>query len=304
MAPGAPASSATPFLPEGLLLDLLAVSLTGVNVLRPRYGPAGQLTDFFFAYINPAAQRITGQPQQPAETLCTLYPNSVLNGIFDFYRRVFETGEAGLYQVNYQADGLNNYFHVAARRSGEFLLASFTNTSDQDRSPVEEALRQSQAREQAARAAAEARQAELTRLFEQSPVAIAVLRGPAYVIELANAEMGRIWGRPAAQTVGRPIFEALPDTLDQGFEPLFADVLQHGTPYELQEVAVTHDRGHTGRPLLGYFNLTYRPQYAADGSITGILIMATEVTDQVLARQQLEQLNTEELTLLNAEMMG
>jgi hypothetical protein len=52
MAPGASASPATSSLPEGLLLDLLAVSLTGVNVLRPLHGPAGELTDFFFIYIN------------------------------------------------------------------------------------------------------------------------------------------------------------------------------------------------------------------------------------------------------------
>jgi hypothetical protein len=52
MAPGASASPATSSLPEGLLLDLLAVSLTGVNVLRPLHGPAGELTDFFFVYIN------------------------------------------------------------------------------------------------------------------------------------------------------------------------------------------------------------------------------------------------------------
>jgi hypothetical protein len=86
---------------------------------------ADELTGFFFVYINPAAQ-----PEQPAGTLGTHYPNSVTNGVLDFCRRVFTTGKANLYQVNYQADGLDNYFHVAARRSGELRLVSFTDTSD------------------------------------------------------------------------------------------------------------------------------------------------------------------------------
>jgi PAS domain-containing protein len=73
---------------------------------------------------------------------------------------------------------------------------------------VEEALRQSQAREQAARADAEARRAELTRTFAQAPVAIAILRGPAYTIEFANFRMSQLWGRPVGHLQGQPHFEA------------------------------------------------------------------------------------------------
>jgi signal transduction histidine kinase len=158
---------------------------------------------------------------------------------------------------------------------------------------AERQLRESQAGEQAARAEADREKANVLRLFEQVTIAIALLQGPDYRIELANPEMLRIWGRTSAQVLNQPVFSALPEIANQGFEAIFADVLAHGTPYDLREVPVQIDRGHTDRPTLGYFHLMYRPQYDARGHITGIITTAVEVTEQVQARQQLEQLNEE-----------
>ncbi|MGI4865398.1 MAG: PAS domain-containing protein [Janthinobacterium lividum] len=158
---------------------------------------------------------------------------------------------------------------------------------------AERRLRESQASEQAARAEADQEKTNVLRLFEQVTVAIALLQGPDYRVALANPEMLCIWGRTPAQALNQPVFAALPEIASQGFEAIFADVLQHGTPYDLQEVPVRIDRGHTDRPTLGYFHLMYRPQHDAQGRITGIITMAVEVTEQVQARQHLEQLNQE-----------
>ena len=122
---------------------------------------------------------------------------------------------------------------------------------------------------------------------------MALFQGPDCVIELANEPMATIWGRPLAQVLGQPVFDALPYVQGQGFEALFADVLAQGTPHDLHEVPVTIDRTHLGHPALGYFNLTYRPQRNAQGHITGIITCAYEVTEQVRTRQQTEQLNAE-----------
>ena len=173
----------------------------------------------------------------------------------------------------------------------QFIIQSVQDITA--RRVAERQLRESQAGEQAARAAADLEKANVLRLFEQVTVAIALLQGPDYRVELANPEMLRIWGRTAAQTLNQPVFAALPEIAGQGFKAIFADVLQHGTPYDLREVPVQLDRGHTDRPTLGYFHLMYRPQHDAQGRITGLITMAVEVTEQVQARQQLEQLNQE-----------
>ena len=156
---------------------------------------------------------------------------------------------------------------------------------------AEQRLRESQAAEQAARADAQEQRTELHRAYQEAPVAMGLLRGPDFVVEWANPRMGQLWGRPLAQVLGRPHFEALPDLAGQGFEQVFADVLATGTTRTLQEQLV-----HIGQDQLsyhGYFNITYQPVYDGPQRVTGILASAVEVTEQVLARQQVQQLNQE-----------
>lgn len=137
-------------------MSRLAVSLTAVNLLRPLYAPNGtDIVDFILDYLNPAAQRMADLPEQPGITALTRFPEMAANGTFDFYRRTYLAGTPGNFEINYQADGLDNYYRIAAQRCGEVLVASFTDTTDQTRTLVEQALRVSQAVEKAARAEVE-----------------------------------------------------------------------------------------------------------------------------------------------------
>ena len=74
------------------------------------------------------------------------------------------------------------------------------------------------AREQVARREAELQKQHLHALFMEAPVAIAVLRGPSYVVELANASICEIWRRRHDQVIGRPLFDALPGIARPGVE--------------------------------------------------------------------------------------
>ena len=289
----APPAEAADFAAE-LLPTLLNVSLTAVCVLRPVYGgadgagKAGELTDFLIDYLNPTGQRMVGPPQ-PGDTICTRFPHALESGLLRFYQRVFETGQADRYEVNYQADGLDNYFHVAAQRQGERLVVSFTDTADHRRTAVEEALRQSQARERAARVAAEAHRGELQRLFEQAPVAVAVFRGPRYVIEWANPAVCAMWGRTPAQAQDMPLFELLPEAAGQGFEQLLDGVMTTGVAHVAHELPSFIDRA--GQHDTVYWNFVYQPLREVSGQIAGVTVVATEVTEQVKARQQIAELN-------------
>jgi hypothetical protein len=108
----------------------------------------------------------------------------------------FASGQTARYDVNYQHEGLDSYSHLVARRSGERLVVSFTDTTDQPRSAVEKALRESQAREQAARAETERHQAELQRVFQEAPVAMGLMRGLSFVLEWTKARMGKFGDGP------------------------------------------------------------------------------------------------------------
>ena len=284
--PTAPPAS-TEF-PADLLPELLTVLLTAVCVLRPVYeadAEAGAVIDFSLDYLNPAAQRILGGPPGDRPNLLTRFPHARVNGLFGFYCCVFASDQAGRFEVNYQADGLDNYFYVAAVRNGGRLVVSLTDTAGHERSAVEEALHQSQAREQAARQAAEASRDELRRLFEQAPVAIAVFQGPRYVIELANPAVCALWGRTPAQALHTPLFELLPEAAGQGFEELLDGVLTTGVPYVAEELPSFIDRH--GRHETVYWNFVYHPLHEADGRISGVAVVATEVSELLRTRREL-----------------
>ncbi|MBC8083100.1 MAG: PAS domain-containing sensor histidine kinase [Hymenobacter sp.] len=283
--PFAPPPASADF-PAELLPALLAVSLTAVFVLHPVYGPdeAG-VVDFVVEYSSPAAQRMMRVSEGDPFSLLTRFPQAQFNGMFDFYRRVSEAEEAGCHETNYQAAELDNYFYVVATRRGTRLVVSFTDTADNSRSAVEETLRQSHVREQAALAEAEAQRNELEQVFMQAPVAIAVLRGPRYVIELANPAVCALWGRTPAQALHTPLFELLPEVAGQGFEQLLDGVMTTGNAYVADEMPSPIDRD--GRHDTAYWNFVYHPLREADGRISGVAVVATEVSELLRARREL-----------------
>ncbi|MBG8554667.1 PAS domain-containing sensor histidine kinase [Hymenobacter guriensis] len=286
---------------DDLTLTLLNVSLTGVILFRPVMAGAGShdIVDLAYEFLNPAARRMLQLPQQPAETFLTLYPNAIGAGIFDFYRNTYNSGEPGRYDVNYQHDGLDNFFHLSAQRSGELLVVSFTDTADQNRTAAEQSLRESQAREQAARATAERERNLLNALLTQAPVAMGVLQGDEHVVVAVNEQMSAIWGYSASELLGQPLLEAVPELQGQGFTELMAEVARTGVPFVGTEVAA--QLRQNGRLDTHYFNFVYQPLYDADGALLGVLDLAVDVTAQVLSRHEAQNLN-EELAATNEEL--
>jgi len=141
--------------------------------------------------------------------------------------------------------------------------------------------------EQAARVEAEAERERLYAFLLQAPVAIAVFRGPQYVVEFANPRVCEIWGRTRAQVLGKSLFEALPEASAQGFETLLDGVRATGVPYIGTELPSILDRD--GRRDTIYWNFVYEPIRERDGTIDRVMVVATDVTEQVSMRERVEQ---------------
>ena len=282
--PGLPAAAAT-------LPTLLALLPNGILYYTPVLDADGEVVDFQFSYLNAAAQRLLALPAQPTTSYRQQWPGSVASGAFAFHHDTYLAGTPAQFDQFYQADGYDIVIRAHAVRLETGLLVSFTDGSDRPRTVVEDALRESQAREQAARAEAERQRGELERVFEQAPLAIAVYRGPSYLIELANSTVCRLWGRTPEQIVGKGLFEALPEVAGMGYEELLDGVMATGMPHVAHAMEAQHDRN--GRRETVYWDFVYVPMREADGRITGAMVVANEVTTQVLARQQVQQLNEE-----------
>lgn len=308
----------TAFFPESeALAALLDLSLTGIVGYSPITDASGTVVDLAFAYLNPAAQRMLGLPARPATTYVQQFPASLANGGFAFHRDTLLSGEAGQFEICYQADGYDNYFRVAARRVGTGLLVSFTDTGEQPRSAVEQALRASQAREQQAHAAIELERAQLHNVLLQAPAMICIFDGPGHCFQFVNGPYQALVGnRPL---VGKPIAEAMPELAGQPIFDLLDAVYRTGEPFFATEMLVQLDHGNQNPTELEkrYYNFTYQARRDLGGQIDGILVFAYEVTTQVQARQlaeasahQLAHLNqqldasNEELAATNEELLA
>ncbi len=115
-------------------------------------------------------------------------------------------------------------------------------------------------------------------LVMQAPVGIAIFRGKDYVVEMANETYMSVVDRLKDEFVGRPLFDSLPE-LQHIVQPVFDTVMETGEPYFGEEYPVTLNR--FGREETVYFNFVYQPLSQAEGTISGIIVIATEVTKQV-----------------------
>ncbi|UKT62138.1 PAS domain-containing sensor histidine kinase [Pedobacter mucosus] len=124
-------------------------------------------------------------------------------------------------------------------------------------------------------------------IIEQAPVAIAIFRGPKFVIEVFNNKVLEFWDRTAEQVQNKPLFEALPEASDQGFEYLLSTVLTSGKTHIANELPVKLIRN--GIIENTWINFVYEPIRDIAGLITGVMVICNEVTEQVNARKKIEE---------------
>jgi PAS domain S-box-containing protein len=139
------------------------------------------------------------------------------------------------------------------------------------------------------RAQLDQERAALVTLFQQSPVPIAVLRGPDLVYDLANPTYCHVVGDRHVQ--GKPLLEALPELNGQGFDDLLRRVMQTGVPVVQHEALLKLERH--GRPEDTYWTFIYAPLHNASGHVDSVVAISNEVTEQVQARRQLEQMTSQ-----------
>jgi signal transduction histidine kinase len=276
----------------GLLHTVLTLSLTAIALLRPLYEADGErISDFAWVLLNPAGQRMLGQPAQPADSLLMLFPNAKADGVFDVCCRAYETNEPQRNETNYQADGLDGYFILAAQRHQELLVVNFTDTNDQPRSALENALRESQAAAQQAYAEVEQQRQRFREVLTQMPAYIAVYQGPDHIYQFVNPAYQSLF--PHRSFLGRPFREGTPESVELGVAALFDQVYQTGEPVYLREMEGWFDFHGNGQPVQVFLNISLHPLCDVHGRVDGVLDFTYDVSQQVRARQQVDQLNQE-----------
>ncbi|MDP8919474.1 MAG: PAS domain-containing protein, partial [Pseudomonadota bacterium] len=124
-------------------------------------------------------------------------------------------------------------------------------------------------------------------LFEQAPGFMAALSGPDHIFTMANAAYLHLVGRE--NIVGKPVREALPEVVGQGFIELLDRVHRSGQPFVGRSIRIVLEQQPGAAPEERFLDFVYQPIFAPDGSVSGIFVQGHDVTDRKRSEEALRE---------------
>jgi PAS domain S-box-containing protein len=144
--------------------------------------------------------------------------------------------------------------------------------------------------------------ADMYNVLVQAPVPICIVKELDYTIEFANDYYLQALGKDK-KVIGQPFFESFPELKKQGLIEIINTVIASGIPYHINETEVFVSRN--SKEEQSFFNCIYQPFKEASGTITGVIVIFTEVTEQVLLKKinlDYQQKLAIDLTIANNEL--
>jgi len=127
---------------------------------------------------------------------------------------------------------------------------------------------------------------DLFSMIMQAPAAIAIVHGPNHIFKVANPIYQKIFGRAQLKLIGKSIHEVWPEAKDQNIIQIFDEVFTTGKPFIAASFPAKFFEHGVER--LGYFDFIAQPIADAKNRITDIFIHAVDVTEKVIAHQQVQ----------------
>ena len=139
------------------------------------------------------------------------------------------------------------------------------------------------------RAVEEAHARRMASVFAQAPAAIAILRGPDHVFELANIAYRELVNH--RDLIGKPVREALPEVESQGLIDILDQVYRSKSAHIGRSLPLVVNRTDQGDPEPRYFDFVYQPLIDEHGEAEGIAAVVYDVTELTRARHDAEIAN-------------
>jgi PAS domain S-box-containing protein len=126
----------------------------------------------------------------------------------------------------------------------------------------------------------------LQTMFEQAPGFMAQLAGADHVIQSANAAYRALAGQ--RDLLGKPLRDALPETVPQGVIAILDQVYLTGATYTATASPLWL-AGSDGNCRQHYVDFVYQPVKREDGTVFGIFVQGSDVTVRVDAERALRE---------------
>jgi signal transduction histidine kinase len=258
----------------------------GFCVIEMIFDAGGKPVDYRFLETNPAFVEQSGLVNAVGRCVKELVP-ALEEHWFETYARVATTGEPLRFENG--SDEMGRWFDVFAFRIGapaeQRVALLFTDVTAERRAAQE--------RERLV-SALELERSRLAEVFRRAPSFVVAFRGEEQRYEFVNEAYYQLVGH--REIVGKPLHEALPELQGQGFRDLLETVRQTGEPWVGRETPVVLQRT-PGAPLeTRYLDMVFQALVEADGTRSGVLAHGSDVTEQVLARREVERLLAESET--------
>ena len=124
-------------------------------------------------------------------------------------------------------------------------------------------------------------EARISYMLNEAPVAICILTGHDHTIDSVNNKMLEIWGKQRSG-LGKTIIETLPEIAEQPFIELLDQVFATGITYFGDEAKALLE--HDGVLTEVYVNFVFQPIKGLDGLTRSIIVVAVDITEQVMAK--------------------
>ncbi|MEO5998191.1 MAG: PAS domain-containing protein, partial [Chitinophagaceae bacterium] len=253
--------------------------------------------DHLFEFANPAYLELIGNRNPIGKTVLEALPEIAGQGFNELLDKVYNTGET------FNGKEMPIKLDKGSGKYEQFFLNFIYQASTNDKGETDGILvfaydvtEQVMARKQI-----EASEKRFSNILSQSLMAIAILKGPEMVVAFANEPMLEVLGKGNA-VLNKPLLEGVPELKDQAFPQLLANVYTTGVALEGFEIKAILVRN--GIPVNAYFNFVYQPYRDVDDTITGITVLATEVTEEVLAKKQIEASEKRFSNILSQSLMA
>jgi signal transduction histidine kinase len=159
--------------------------------------------------------------------------------------------------------------------------------ADQERAAAESELRARQDELDGTLRALHAERARLLSILHQAPAFFALLEGPTHVISMVNLHYMNLVGN--RDVLGKTVAEALPEAAAQGYVDLLDRVLSTGQPVAGQGARFDVTCAEGKAPNERYVDFVYQPLREGDNSISGIIVLGVDVTENKRTQKALIQ---------------
>ena len=255
----------------------------GFCVIEMLFDTAGRPVDYRFLEANPAFVEQTGLTDAIGRRIREFAPNHEEHW-FETYGRVAVTGKPIRFEGI--AAALERWYDAYAFRIGqpeERQVAVLFKDVTAERAAASE-------RERLV-GALEVERARLAEVFQRAPSFIVALRGPEMRYEFVNEAYYQLVGH--RDLLGKALADALPELRDQGFAELLDGVRATGEPWVGREAPVQLQRTPGGPLETRYIDVVFQALTEADGTRALVVAHGSDVTEQVLARREIERVLAE-----------